>query len=103
MGIRAFFEQMMVLQVGDQGKFAANLNAFCEKGHISLMQRDAMSAILDAGHAVTHRLFNPTERDLEIALDIAEGIFAAIYIHPETAARLTDRVPARKRRPGKAD
>jgi Domain of unknown function (DUF4145) len=56
MGIRAFFEQMMISMVGDHGKFDANLNAFCEQGYISLVQRDAMKAILEAGHAVTHRL-----------------------------------------------
>jgi hypothetical protein len=97
MGIRALFEQMMILQVGDQGTFAANLDAFFDKGYISLVQRDAMNAILHVGHAVTHRVFNPTKRDLETALDIAEGIFAAIYVHPEDAARLANRVPPRKR------
>jgi hypothetical protein len=101
MGIRAFFEQMMVTQVGDQGTFAGNLNAFYQKGYISLVQRDAMSAILDAGHAVTHRLYKPTASDLETALDIAEGIFAAIYVHPDDAARVADRVPPRKGKPAK--
>jgi Domain of unknown function (DUF4145) len=101
MGIRAFFEQMMISMVGDHGKFDANLNAFCERGYISLVQRDAMKAILEAGHAVTHRLYNPTERDLKTALDIAENIFEAIYLHPEEAAQVADRVPPRKRKPGK--
>jgi hypothetical protein len=33
------------------------------------------------------RGFNPSSVDMATALDIAEGIFAAIYIHSENAAR----------------
>jgi len=99
MGVRSLLEQMMVAKVGDQGTFAKNLNAFQEKGFISLVQRDAMSAILDAGHAVAHRAFEPLKDDLNTALDIAEGIFAAIYIHANAANKLADRVPPRPKKP----
>jgi hypothetical protein len=99
MGVRSLLEQMMVAKVGDQGTFAKNLNAFQEKGFISLIQRDAMSAILDAGHAVTHRAFEPLKDDLNTALDIAEGIFAAIYIHANAANKVADRVPPRPKKP----
>jgi hypothetical protein len=99
MGVRSLLEQIMVAKVGDQGTFAKNLNAFHEKGFISLVQRDAMSAILDAGHAVTHRAFEPQKDDLNTALDIAEGIFAAIYIHGEAAIKVADRVPPRPKKP----
>jgi hypothetical protein len=102
MGIRALLEQVMVEKVGDQGSFARNLDAFQAKGFISLVQRDAMSAILDAGHAVTHRAFNPRKEDLNTALDIAEGVFAAIYIHTEAATKIADRVPPRHPRPPKS-
>jgi Domain of unknown function (DUF4145) len=81
MGIRSLLEQVMISKVGDQGDFRKNIDAFHQNGFISLVQRDAMSAILDAGHAVTDRLFKPTVRDLNTALDITEGIFAAIYVH----------------------
>jgi Domain of unknown function (DUF4145) len=99
MGVRSLLEQIMVAKVGDQGTFSKNLSAFHEKGFISLVQRDAMSAILDAGHAVTHRAFEPQKGDLNTALDIAEGIFAAIYIHGEAASRVADRVPPRPKKP----
>src|SRR6266567_9210620 len=33
MGIRAFFEQLMIAKVGDQGSFNANLNKFLEEGY----------------------------------------------------------------------
>jgi len=99
MGIRSLLEQTMVAKVGDQGSFTKNLDAFHEKGFISLVQRDAMSAILDAAHAVTHRSFSPKKEDLNTALDIAEGIIAAIHIHTQAATKIADRVPPRPPRP----
>jgi hypothetical protein len=42
-----------------------------------------------------HRMYEPTELDLNTALDIAEGIFEAIYVHADAAGELSGRVPAR--------
>jgi hypothetical protein len=95
MGIRALMEHMMISKVGDQGTFRDNLNAFHERGYISLVERDAMTTILDAGHAVMHRLYKPMESDLNVALDILEGIFAAIYVHPEAAEKVGKSIPPR--------
>jgi hypothetical protein len=101
MGIRALLEQIMVTKVGDQGTFTKTLDTFHQKGFISLVQRDAMSAILDAGHAVTHRFFSPRKEELKTALDIAEGVFAAIYIHSDAATKIADRLPPHPPRPRK--
>ena len=76
MGIRALLEQVMILKVGDIRTFDQKLDKFQEQGYISLIQRDAMRATLDVGDASVHRGYKPTEQDLEIALDIVEGIFA---------------------------
>jgi Domain of unknown function (DUF4145) len=101
MGISALFELVMISKVGDYHSFANNINAFCEQGYISPIQRDAMNDVLEAGHAAIHRSFNPNERDLSTALDIIEGIFAAIYINREAATKIADRVPPRPSRPEK--
>ena len=95
MGIRALIEQLMISKVGDRGSFAKNLGAFYEQRYISLPQHDAIKALVEAGHAVIHRSFKPTADDLNLALDIVEGILAAIYEHSPHAARLSDRVPPR--------
>lgn len=95
MGIRSVIEQVIIEKVGGHGTFSKNLNAFHEKGYISLVQRDVLDGALEAGHAVTHRMFNPTEQDLTILLDIVEGILAAIYVHPDEADFLSKRVPPR--------
>jgi hypothetical protein len=99
MGIRAILENVMVANVGDQGSFAANLEAFSKGGYISLVQRDAMADILDAGHAVMHRGYKPNVTDLNTALDIAEGIISAIYVHTGKAKDVASRVPVRRLRP----
>jgi Domain of unknown function (DUF4145) len=92
MGIRALLEQVMISEVSDHGTFEKNMNAFCEQGYISTRQRDAMNAILDAGHATTHRRFNPNKGDVSTALDITENILSAIYVNGEAATRVAERV-----------
>ncbi len=99
MGIRALLEQVMVTKVGDVGGFDKKLDAFQKAGFISLIQRDAMRATLDVGDAAMHRAFRPDERELQTALDITEGVMAAIYSHQKAAEKLGDRVPPRKAPP----
>jgi hypothetical protein len=99
MGIRALLERIMIAKIGDQGTFVANLKEFHKKEFISTIQRDAMSKILEAGHAIAHRSFKPSERDLTIALDITEGIIASIFVHADAANELAKRVPPRQARP----
>jgi hypothetical protein len=95
MGIRSVLEHVMIAKVGDYHKFSETLEQFYKAGYISLMQRDTLNESLEAGHAATHRFFNPTELDLDILLNITEGILAAIYIHPDQAEFLSKRVPPR--------
>jgi hypothetical protein len=99
MGVRALIEQVMIHKVGDNGSFAKNLDAFQQAGYVSLVQRDALSDILDAGHATIHRAYEPKAKDIQIALDITEGIMAAIFVHADAAKKLSERVPARRKTP----
>jgi hypothetical protein len=101
MGIRALLEQVMILKVGDHQTFDNNLDEFQKGGYLSLLQRDAMSATLNVGHAAMHRAFKPTEEDLKVALDVVEGVLAPIFAHKEAAEKLADRIPPRPPRPKK--
>jgi hypothetical protein len=85
----------MVFKVGDLGSFEKQLNAFQEAGYISFIQRDAMKATLEVGHATMHRAFKPTEEDLKVALDIVEGIMAPLYAHHTAAEKMAERIPPR--------
>jgi len=95
MGIRAFFEQLMIAKVGDQGTFAANLNKFLEEGFIAKIQLTAIEHILESGHAAIHRGYNPVEHDLNTALNIVEAITETIFFHEQEAKRVAARVPPR--------
>jgi hypothetical protein len=68
---------------------------FQEKGYISLIQRDALRETLELGHATMHRAFEPNDEELSKALDIVEGILAAIYDHAPSSANLSKRLPPR--------
>jgi hypothetical protein len=97
MGIRAILEQTMIKENGgDYGRFEANILEFEAKGFISLVQRKSLEAILDVGHAVIHRSFKLSQRDLDTALDIMEGILAAIYHHRAPAEELLAQAPPRR-------
>ena len=95
MRIRALLERVMISKINDHRTFEKNLNAFCEGGYISTVQRDAMNDILHVGHATMHRPFNPNEGDVSTALDITENILSAIYVHGEAAAEVAARIPPR--------
>jgi hypothetical protein len=98
MGIRSLLEHVMISKVGDQGSFATHLDAFQRGGYISLIQKDALRAILDAGDAATHRSFLPSMEEINTALDVVEGVLAAIYDHMERAKQLANRVPPRPKK-----
>jgi hypothetical protein len=97
MGVRALLEQVMISKVGDHRKFQENLTKFHEAGYISLIQFDALDRILDGGHAVIHRGYAPQKRDLDTALDVMEGILAAIYVHDQHTKWLE--IPERPAKP----
>ncbi|WP_159007488.1 DUF4145 domain-containing protein [Bradyrhizobium sp. S69] len=96
MGIRALLEQVMIMKVGDLPTFNDKLDAFQRDGYISAIQRGSMRATLDVGDAAMHRGFVPTEQDLNVALDVVEGVMAPIFGHANEAEALAKRVPPRK-------
>jgi hypothetical protein len=53
------------------------------------------SASMAAVAAVMHRSFTPTSEELNTALEIVEGVLAAIFVHGTATVRLGDRIPPR--------
>ena len=95
MGIRALMEYVMVDSVGDQGTFSKNLSEFEKRGFISGKQREILEVVLEAGHATIHRAYQPSDEDLTTCIDIAESVLQSVYVHPEKASDLKERVPKR--------
>ena len=96
MGVRALLEHVMIDSVGDHGRFTDNLKEFTAKGFISEKQRTTLDAVLEAGHATIHRSYQPSDKDLQTCVDIAESVLQSVYVHPKMADLLSKRVPKRK-------
>jgi hypothetical protein len=95
MGIRAALEAVMQDKVGDQGTFNRGLGALEKEHYLSQRQRRDLEAILEAGHAASHRGWRPNSNQIETLLDITENLIASIYIHGPSAERLGKEVPKR--------
>ncbi|BFM20348.1 hypothetical protein R50076_13970 [Gilvimarinus japonicus] len=94
MGIRALVETIMIKKVGDHNAFSKNMDRFQEGGYISPTQREALDAVLEAGHATIHRAYRPSAQQVQAAIDIVENIIEAIYVSDQNRKRFSD-VPKR--------
>lgn len=95
MGVRALLDHVMTDKVGDNGSFKANISEFEKQGYIAARQRKMLEVVLEAGHAVMHRSYQPSKEDLEAALSITENLIQSIYIHQAKSKRI--KVPRRRR------
>lgn len=93
-GIRALLEQIMIESVGDQKTFNKNLEKFEADGYISKLQREAITPVIEAGHASMHRGFKANKDDVEALIDVLENVIESIYISKKKMADL--KIPARK-------
>src|ERR1035438_3511131 len=100
LGIRSLLEHVMIAKVGDHGNFGNNVQAFYDAGFLSPTQLSFLKAVLEAGHATTHRAYEPTEDDLITLMDFAEAIIESVYLHDQRVQQLKKRIPPR--RPSKA-
>lgn len=53
--------------------------------------------MLEAGHAATHRGWEPQENDIKTILEITEHLIEDIYIHHDSASKLEKVLPRRQR------
>jgi hypothetical protein len=97
MGIRSALERIIIERVKDQGNFIKNMDKFHGGGYLSERQRLALDAILEAGHAATHRGWRPSEEDINTIVDIIEHVIEDIYIHQARASDLDKTLPRRPR------
>lgn len=95
MGVRATLEAIMVDKVGDQKSFKANIDKFAEEGHIARNQVGRIMSVLDAGGAVIHRGYVPTDADVIAMVDLTENLVESIDFHDEPIQAVAKRVPPR--------
>jgi len=96
MGIRALLEHVMIKKCGDHKSFKGNIEAFRNGGYISDVQKQALEAVLESGHAVMHRSHEPSDSELLAALDITENLVQSIYIIDRAKEESLKNVPKRR-------
>jgi hypothetical protein len=96
-GIRIILERVMIKAVGDKGTFVENLKAFVAANHLSKEMSETMSALLDAGHASTHRGFNADADLLTHVVDTVEQLMWQIYVMPTKVKAILSATPKKVR------
>ena len=99
MGIRTLLDHIFIAHgAAPNDPFPIKLNKFHEAGHITKNQIRTLTNVLEAGHAATHRNFNPSNEDLNTCLNIIENIIENLYIHQKQAEKLKKKIPDRPKK-----
>jgi len=96
MGIRATLENIMKEKIGDH-KFVVLVAEFQKKGYITIRQAESLNSIIEAGHAVIHRGWQPNDEDISLLIDVTETLIKTVYLHEDRARELKERVPKRQK------
>jgi hypothetical protein len=83
MGIRAVIDMVLTDHVGDVGGFEKKLNMAIEKGLIEENLREPISAVIDVGHASSHRGHLLEKNSFLSLLTIMEHLLHKIYVTPK--------------------
>lgn len=94
MGIRTVLDQYLVEKVRDIGGFEKKLKKAAELGFLSAKQVELIAPALEAGHAASHRAYEPTVEALSYSLEVVENL-----LHQDELARnskgVADAIPRR--------
>lgn len=96
MGIRAVVDVVSfdTLQ-GDVGSFKAKLAELRKAGHMTDVQHEALSAVVEAGNAASHRGYIPDAVSVKAMLAALLFVLHSIYILKITTQDLRSKTPAR--------
>jgi len=95
MGVRTVIDRIMTDKVGASGTFVTRLDRMVDQHLITGDQKTILDTALDVGHATNHRGMRPSARQLTTVMDIIENLLQTLYILPEQAAQLRQRIPPR--------
>ena len=95
MGARALIELFMNSTIGEKGTFQQKLERLVGDGYLSSKSKGILEAALDAGHAATHRAYNPTADDVNLVFDIVENLVQTLVLE-KNAEKLKKHTPRRQ-------
>ncbi len=98
LGIRALIEHVMIENIEDQRSFKKNLDAFAEAGFITKQSRNALSEVIESGHASMHRGYIPDIEDVMLCIDIVKHTLHGVYILEPKSKKLNLNTPPKKKK-----
>jgi hypothetical protein len=96
MGLRSVIDMVCNDQVGDIGSFAEKLHKLEEKRLITPKKREIIENTLEVGHASIHRGHFPTDKNLQVVMDIVDHLLEELYVLDKTSESLRASVPKRQ-------
>jgi hypothetical protein len=69
------------------------LTALSESGHLTPTQYEALSAVVEVGHAAAHRAHVPSERDVLMMFEVLHHVLCSAYGLQNTPSELKARTP----------
>lgn len=97
MGARAIVDAVIYKEVGDRGSFVKGIEALVADGHVAPRDKDIILAVVDSGHASSHRGHTPEVGEVNIVLDIIENVLQRIYVLGRQIETLKQKTPQRVR------
>ena len=95
MGIRALLENTIVPYIGDQKGLKKNFDKFTEEDYIAKQSPNTLYKVIDAGSALTHRQYIPSDEDVTLCLDMVINVIQLLTILQPEIERLYDDLPKR--------
>ncbi len=96
MGLRSVIDMVCNDQVGDIGSFAGKLHKLEEKRLITPNKRKIIENLLKVGHASIHRGHFPTDKNLQVVMNIVDHLLEELYVLDKTSESLRTSVPKRQ-------
>ena len=98
-GTRILLDRVMLLLLGeDAGGFADKLRSMTDKGIIGAEDRALLGAMIDAGHAASHRGYRSPREHLETIIDTIENLLQRKFVLPFAATEIKLATPIRAQR-----
>lgn len=98
MGIRTVLDQFATHRVGDLGSFPRKLDALEAARIIGAVERERLSAVIEAGSAAAHRGHLPKQSDLHHMMACVEHLLWGQFACRASTRMLKKATPRRRRR-----
>jgi hypothetical protein len=95
MGARTVLDIVLSEKIGEAGGFDSKLAKLEESGFVGTQSLEYLKAALEAGHAASHRGFDPKKDQLAHVMDIIENMLQTIYVLDQSAMELRKATPRR--------